>query len=106
MRRACEKRPVSIEALEERLDGIERKLLESGDREVPSSVIGEEVCRALHELDEVAYVRFASVYRSFQDIGEFMTELQDLIAERKGKVGTKAARAARGPAARSPRGPA
>jgi len=107
MRRACEKRPVSVEALEERLDSIERKLLESGDREVSSSVIGEAVCRALHELDEVAYVRFASVYRSFQDIGEFMSELQDLIAERKGKVGSKATRGPRGPGpGRSPRGPA
>ncbi|MFM8409870.1 MAG: ATP cone domain-containing protein, partial [Alphaproteobacteria bacterium] len=94
-------------AFEERLDTIERKLLEGGDREVQSSVIGEEVCRALHELDEVAYVRFASVYRSFQDIGEFMSELQDLIAERKGKVGAKPARGPRsGGPGRAQRGPA
>lgn len=91
MRRACEKRPVGIEMLEERVDAIERGLLEGGEREVPSSVIGEAVCRALHELDDVAYVRFASVYRSFQDIGEFMDELQDLLKERHGKVGGRRA---------------
>ena len=107
MRRACEKRPVSIEALEERLDAIERKILESGDREVASSLVGEEVCRALHELDEVAYVRFASVYRSFQDIGEFMSELQDLLAERKGKSPKKGVRNGPGPGSGpAPSGPA
>ena len=86
LRRACEKRPVAIDVLEQHVDRIERQLLESGEREVPSSMIGEAVCAALHDLDEVAYVRFASVYRSFQDIGEFMTELQDLLQERHGKA--------------------
>jgi transcriptional repressor NrdR len=85
MRRACEKRPVSVETLEETIDSIERSLLESGEREVQSTAIGEAVCAALHDVDEVAYVRFASVYRSFQDIGEFMKELQDLLKEQAGK---------------------
>jgi len=94
MRRACEKRPVSVETLEQLVDGIERALLERGEREVQSTVIGEAVCGALHDVDEVAYVRFASVYRSFQDIGEFMKELQDLLKERHGKQRSKPARVA------------
>lgn len=80
--KACEKRPVSSEALETLVDDIERKLQESGEKEVESALIGEELMRRLHALDEVAYVRFASVYRSFKDIAEFMTELKDLLAER------------------------
>jgi transcriptional repressor NrdR len=92
MRRACEKRPVSVETLEAIVDAIERRLLDSGEREVQSTAIGEVVCGALHDIDEVAYVRFASVYRSFQDIGEFMTELQDLIHKRHGKQAAKRTR--------------
>jgi len=65
------------------VDGIERRLQEMGEKEVPSSVIGEAVMRELARLDEVAYVRFASVYRSFKDLGEFMSELKELISERK-----------------------
>jgi len=80
---ACNKRPVSSEQLEELVDGIERKLQDVGEKEVPSSVIGEAVMRELARLDEVAYVRFASVYRSFKDLGEFMSELKELISERK-----------------------
>ena len=83
LRLACNKRPVSAEQLEELVDGIERKLQETGEKEVNSSVIGEAVMRDLHKLDEVAYVRFASVYRSFKDLGEFMSELKELISERK-----------------------
>jgi transcriptional repressor NrdR len=83
LRLACQKRPVSAEQLEEVADGIERRLQELGDKEVPSSVIGESVMRELARLDEVAYVRFASVYRSFKDLGEFMSELKELISERK-----------------------
>lgn len=86
MRKACEKRPVSVEVIEGTVDRIERSLLERGEREVPSSAIGEAVCAALHDLDAVAYVRFASVYRSFEDIGEFMKELEDLLKERRGHV--------------------
>ncbi|TMA27800.1 MAG: transcriptional repressor NrdR [Deltaproteobacteria bacterium] len=83
LRLACQKRPVSAEQLEEVADGIERRLQEMGDKEVRSSVIGEAVMRELARLDEVAYVRFASVYRSFKDLGEFMSELKELISERK-----------------------
>ncbi len=83
LKRACEKRPVGIEAIEGVVDRIERSLQERGEKEVPSSLIGEALMRELHGLDTVAYVRFASVYRSFQDIGEFMEELQQLIKERR-----------------------
>jgi transcriptional repressor NrdR len=86
--KACEKRPVSVDAIEATADRIERSLLEMGEKEVLSSVIGEAVMRALHKLDTVAYVRFASVYRSFQDIDEFMNELQDLLRDRR-KIGKK-----------------
>jgi transcriptional repressor NrdR len=82
LRKACEKRPVSIATIEEAADRIERFLQSLGDKEVQSAVIGEEVMRQLYELDKVAYVRFASVYRSFQDLDAFMQELKDLIGER------------------------
>jgi transcriptional repressor NrdR len=82
---ACQKRPVSAEQIDAVVDGIERRLQEMGEKEVPSSVIGESVMRELSRLDEVAYVRFASVYRSFKDLGEFMSELKELIHERKSK---------------------
>jgi transcriptional repressor NrdR len=79
LKKACEKRPVSVEQLDQIITGIERKLQESGEKEIPSTMIGEEVMRALPALDEVAYVRFASVYRSFRDIAEFMDELKDIL---------------------------
>jgi len=82
LKKACEKRPVSADQLEETVVAIERLLQGMGEKEVPSSVIGEEVMRRLHSLDEVAYVRFASVYRSFRDISEFMEELKDLLSDR------------------------
>jgi transcriptional repressor NrdR len=79
LKKACEKRPVSMEAIEQNADRIERMLQERGEKEVSSSVIGEAIMRALYDLDKVAYVRFASVYRSFEDVNEFMRELKDLI---------------------------
>lgn len=85
MQRACEKRPVSIATIENIVDQLERQLQESGDREVDSSRIGKAVMDALHEIDEVAYVRFASVYRQFKDINEFMDELKDILAEGGGQ---------------------
>lgn len=85
MQRACEKRPVSFETIENIVDQLERQLQESGDREVDSSRIGKAVMEALHEIDEVAYVRFASVYRQFKDINEFMDELKDILAEGGGQ---------------------
>ena len=95
LKKACEKRPVSISAIEQTADRIEQLLQERGEKEVPSSVIGEAIMRELHKLDQVAYVRFASVYRSFKDVGEFMRELQDLIKERHG--GPRKSRAGRTP---------
>ena len=83
LKRACEKRPVSINTIEAIADRIERNLQERGEKEILSSVIGEATMRELHDTDEVAYVRFASVYRSFKDINEFMVELEELLKERK-----------------------
>jgi transcriptional repressor NrdR len=79
MQRACEKRPVSVEQIEALVDRLERKFQECGDKEISASLIGEAVMDTLHEVDEVAYVRFASVYRQFKDINEFMSELNDLL---------------------------
>lgn len=81
LKKACEKRPVSVDQLEGVITEIEQRLQENGDKEVQSSTVGEEVMRRLQRLDEVAYVRFASVYRSFRDIAEFMSELKELINE-------------------------
>jgi len=77
--RACEKRPVSLEKLEDIIDEIEAVLQNSLDREVSSDKIGELVMDKLKDVDEVAYVRFASVYRQFKDIGTFMSELNKLL---------------------------
>ncbi|MGO9831683.1 MAG: transcriptional regulator NrdR [Myxococcaceae bacterium] len=79
LKKAVEKRPVSSDQLEELVSAVEGRLQEVGEKEIPSSAVGEDVMRRLRELDEVAYVRFASVYRSFRDIAEFMTELKDLL---------------------------
>lgn len=79
MLKACEKRPVSISALEAVADRLETALQDRPDREMSTAEIGETVMEELKQLDKVAYVRFASVYRHFRDIGEFMTELKDLL---------------------------
>lgn len=81
--RACEKRPVTMEQMEQLVDWIEKKLQNTLDREVSSEVIGELVMLKLKELDEVAYVRFASVYRQFKDINTFIDELTKLLNEKK-----------------------
>ena len=81
LQRALEKRPVSIEQIEVAISEIKHFLQVTGEREIPSKIIGEEVMRQLRELDAVAYVRFASVYRSFQDISEFQAELNKLNAD-------------------------
>ena len=83
LQKACEKRSVSVEQIESMADNLERRLLEQGDKEVPSTTIGEILIEILREVDDVAYVRFASVYRSFKDIDEFMGELQQVMKERK-----------------------
>ncbi|MBQ0111033.1 MAG: transcriptional regulator NrdR [Oscillospiraceae bacterium] len=77
--RACEKRPVSIETIENAVDDIEMQLQNSLDREVKSEKIGELAMEKLKDIDEVAYVRFASVYRRFQDVSTFMEELNSLL---------------------------
>jgi len=86
LERACEKRPVSVEAREELVAKIEKNLLAYGEKEIPSSLIGEHVMNNLKEIDEVAYVRFASVYRQFKDIKEFMQEIKDIVYNKK-KIG-------------------
>ena len=83
LERACQKRPIGVEALEDIADSLERSLQERGEKEVASSVIGEEIMGALHSLDEVAYVRFASVYRQFKDLNQFMVELKDMLQAKK-----------------------
>lgn len=81
--KACEKRPVSIEDMERAVGRLEMRLLEGVDKEVASSSVGEAVMDEIKSLDEVAYVRFASVYREFRDINEFMSELKDLLDNKK-----------------------
>lgn len=80
--KACEKRPISSQAIDEAVLHLETELMELGEKEISSSDIGERVMNILHQLDEVAYVRFASVYRQFRDIGEFMDELKDILESR------------------------
>jgi len=80
--KACEKRPVSMEKVEALVDKVEKELQKSFDKEVKAQVVGELVMDYLHKLDEVAYVRFASVYRQFKDINHFMKELKDLLSKK------------------------
>jgi len=81
LQKACEKRPVSIETLQEIVDRITRKIQELGESEIPGQRIGQEVMEELSRLDQVAYVRFASVYRDFKDLHAFMAELKSLIRD-------------------------
>lgn len=78
LRRACEKRPVSESQLDEVVAALERQLFSRGENEVPTTMVGEKVMEALKGLDKVAYIRFASVYRSFDDIDRFQAELAEL----------------------------
>lgn len=78
MMKACEKRPISIEMVEKAVDEIENEIEGEGIREAASNLIGAKVMEKLHALDQVAYVRYASVYRQFQDIGEFLDEIQNM----------------------------
>ena len=82
--KACEKRPIPLERIEALVGELEREIAQEFDREVPAEEVGERVMRRLHELDEVAYVRFASVYRSFKDINQFMKELRELLSKKQG----------------------
>lgn len=83
LKRACEKRPIPTEALERVADGIEARLQEEGRKEVPSREIGEAVMAALRDLDAVAYVRFASVYRDFRGVDEFTQALRDFLGRKE-----------------------
>jgi transcriptional repressor NrdR len=86
VRLACNKRPVAMDRIEKFIDELERDLVESEAKEVESQELGERVMKKLRELDEVAYVRFASVYRSFRDIDEFRTELDKMARARVGEA--------------------
>lgn len=85
LKKACEKRPISMDDLEGVVDSIEKKVVSMGVKEIPSSWIGEEVMSSLREMDKVAYVRFASVYRQFKDINEFLQEVKYLFEHHKDK---------------------
>lgn len=82
LKKACEKRPIGYANLEKVVTRIEHDILEKGEREMKAAEIGEMVMMELKNLDEVAYVRFASVYRQFRDINEFMTELKELLTKK------------------------
>ncbi|MBW1988026.1 MAG: transcriptional repressor NrdR [Deltaproteobacteria bacterium] len=81
--RACEKRPVSMHAIDQFIEELEQDLREAGEKEISSSVVGEKVIARLRQLDEVAYVRFASVYREFKDVKDFVAELKTMLDKQK-----------------------
>jgi len=83
IKRACQKRPISMTTIEDFVDSLEIHFQELGRKEIESSEVGEKVINQLREWDEVAYVRFASVYRQFKDIGEFMAELEEILKAKK-----------------------
>jgi transcriptional repressor NrdR len=83
--RACEKRPIGVEQIETVADSIEQDLMEKSEKEIHVSYVGERVMEALKKMDEVAYVRFASVYRSFRDIEEFVNEIKELYERKETK---------------------
>jgi len=85
IKKACEKRPISIDAIEKLVENVERACQELQEKEVTSSIIGELVMKELYDLDGVAYVRFASVYRQFRDVSEFLDELKDFLKLDKGQ---------------------
>ncbi len=84
--KACEKRPVSMERMEEIATQVERSMQKKSDREISASKIGELIMDKLKQLDDVAYVRFASVYRQFKDVGQFVEELKGILHKEKGKI--------------------
>ena len=85
LKKACEKRPVSVEQMEELVREIEARVLELGEKEIPSQTIGEIVIEKLQGLDQVAYVRFASVYKEFSDVAEFLDALKSLVSTKSQK---------------------
>jgi len=89
IQKAFQKRPISAEEIDGVVQRVEEFLQEKGEKEITSSVIGEKIMRELHSMDEVAYVRFASVYRSFRDISDFMSEVKELLVSREKAKNTK-----------------
>jgi len=83
IKRACEKLDISVNIIDEFLDDLERDLKETGEKEIPSRDIGEKVMAELHNLNDIAYVRFASVYREFKDVNDFVSELRTLLSSHK-----------------------
>jgi len=81
LQKACQKRDISVNVIDEFLDELERDLREAGEKEISSNKIGEKVMAKLHEIDDVAYVRFASVYREFKDVNDFVSELKNLLSK-------------------------
>ena len=84
VKKACQKRPISIQEMEALVDRVEQYCQERGEKEMSAVVVGEKVVQELYQLDDVAYVRFASVYRSFRDVNEFMVELKDMLKHKEG----------------------
>ena len=85
LQKACQKRKISMNVIEDFLDELERDLRETGEKEIPSHTIGEKVMAKLHEIDDVAYVRFASVYREFKDVNDFVSELKNLLSNHRSR---------------------
>ncbi|MEN6317300.1 MAG: transcriptional regulator NrdR [Syntrophaceae bacterium] len=83
IKKACEKRPISMDVIESIVDKIEQRCQEYQDKEIPASFVGEQVMKELQNLDGVAYVRFASVYREFRDVSDFLDELKDFLNEKR-----------------------
>ncbi len=82
IQKACEKRNISINVIDQFIDDLERDLKETGEKEIPSNIIGEKIMVKLHKIDDVAYVRFASVYREFKDVNDFVSELKGLLSNK------------------------
>ena len=89
VQKACSNRPISMDDIENLVDRVERYFQDRGDKEINCTEVGEIIMRELHQLDEVAYVRFASVYRQFKDINDFMTEVKELLSTREQRVRKK-----------------
>lgn len=89
VQKSCSNRPISMDTIDNLVDRVEQYFQDKGDKEINCTEIGEIVMRELHQLDEVAYVRFASVYRQFKDITEFMTEVKELLGTREQRVRRK-----------------
>lgn len=84
VKKACQKRPISIEKIEALVDRVEQYFVDLGEKEISAVAVGEKVVKEIYHLDDVAYVRFASVYRSFKDVNEFMVELKEVLRDKQG----------------------